>query len=144
MLRELTSSQLAATDAITESLSALSSICFDLSRMALKPWKLQSEQYEIPQRLSTSHIQFAVSVHRLMSALFQRLEDNLSDLTRVLYNDATEATSRIAVDMMLIACKLHVMELHSTNFSLRKPKVASRPGTHKILKFEKWSGFIQK
>lgn len=65
MLRELTSSQLAATDATTESLAALFNICFDLSRMGLKPWKLQSEQYEMPQRLSISHIQFAVSVRRL-------------------------------------------------------------------------------
>ena len=65
MLQELTGSQLAATDVTTESLAALFNICFDLSRMGLKPWKLQSEQYEMPQRLSTSHIQFAVSVHRL-------------------------------------------------------------------------------
>ena len=47
----------------------------------------------------------------------------------MLYDDATEATSRIAVDMMLIACKLHVMELHPTHFSPKKRKVASRPGT---------------
>ena len=46
----------------------------------------------------------------------------------MLYDDATEATSRIAVDMMLIACKLHVMELHSTHFRPKKRKVASRPG----------------
>lgn len=65
MLRELTSSQLAATDATTESLAALFNIFFDLSRMGLKPWKLQCEQYEMPQRLSASHIQFAVSVHKL-------------------------------------------------------------------------------
>lgn len=38
-----------------------------------------------------------------------------------------EATSRIAVDMMLIACKLHVMELHPTHFLPYKWKVASRP-----------------
>ncbi len=47
----------------------------------------------------------------------------------MLYDDATEATSRIAVDMMLIACKLHVMELHSTRFSPKKRKAASRSGT---------------
>jgi len=46
----------------------------------------------------------------------------------VLYNDATDATSRIAVDMMLIACNLHVMDLHSTHFSPKKRKVASRSG----------------
>lgn len=40
-----------------------------------------------------------------------------------------EATSRIAVDMMLIACKLHVMDLHSTHFSPKKRNVASRPST---------------
>lgn len=65
MLRELTSSQLAATDATTQRLAALFNICFDLSHMALKPWKLQCEQYEVPQRLSNSHTQFTVSVHRL-------------------------------------------------------------------------------
>lgn len=47
----------------------------------------------------------------------------------MLYDDATEATSRIAVDMMLIACKLHVMKLHSILFRPKKRKVASRPGT---------------
>ncbi|KAL2058686.1 hypothetical protein ABVK25_001416 [Lepraria finkii] len=35
---------LAATDATTESLAALFNIYFDLSRMGLKPWRLQSEQ----------------------------------------------------------------------------------------------------
>ena len=65
MLRELTSSQLAATDVTTERLAALFNICFDLSRMDLKPWKLQCEQYEMPQRLSKSHAQLAMSVHRL-------------------------------------------------------------------------------
>ncbi len=65
MLRELTSSQLAATDATTGRLAALFNICFDLSRMGLKPWKLQCEQYEMPQRLSKSHTQLAMSVHRL-------------------------------------------------------------------------------
>lgn len=63
MLRELTGSQPAATDATTGNLAALFNIRFDLSRMGLKPWKLQNEQYEMPQRLSTSHIHFAVSVH---------------------------------------------------------------------------------
>ncbi len=69
MLRELTGSQLAATDATTGNLEALFNIRFDLSRMGLKPWKLQNEQYEMPQRLSNSHIQFAVSVHRLTYCL---------------------------------------------------------------------------
>lgn len=69
ILRELTGSHLAATDATIENLEVLFSICFDLSRMVLKPWKLQSEQYEMPQRLSTSYTQSAVSVHRVTSCL---------------------------------------------------------------------------
>ena len=47
----------------------------------------------------------------------------------MLYDDATEATSRIAVDIMLIACKLHIMCLHPTHFSPKKQKLAVRPDT---------------
>lgn len=47
----------------------------------------------------------------------------------MLYDDVPEATNRIAVDMVLIACKLHVMDLHSTHFSPKKRRAASRPGT---------------
>ena len=55
MLRGLTRSQLAATDATIENLKALFNISFDLSRMGSKPWRLQSEQYEMPRRLSNKH-----------------------------------------------------------------------------------------
>lgn len=48
------------------------------------------------------------------------------DLTRVFYDDATEAASRIAVDMMLLACKIHVIKLHAIFLSPKKRKVASR------------------
>lgn len=47
----------------------------------------------------------------------------------MLCDDATEAASRIAVDMMLIACKSHVMKTHSDHFSPKKPTVATRPDT---------------
>ena len=73
ILRELTGSQLTATDATIEDLVAHFNICWDLNRMVLKPWKLQSEQYEMPQRLSISHIQSAVSVHRLTYCLLPML-----------------------------------------------------------------------
>ncbi len=56
----------------------------------------------------------------LTSHFFVFLEDNLSDMVRVLYDDSAEATSRIAVDMMLIACKFHVMDLHPAKFSPKK------------------------
>lgn len=67
MLRELTSSQLAAidaTNATTESHETFN-ISFDYSPMKWNPWTLQSEPYEVPQRLSITHIQVAASVHRL-------------------------------------------------------------------------------
>ena len=73
MWRELTGLQLAATNATMENLEALFNICFDLSRMVLKPWELQSEQYEMPQRLSTGRMQFAVSVHMLTYCLLPML-----------------------------------------------------------------------
>lgn len=57
------------------------------------------------------------------------LADNLNDLYEVLYDDTTEATSRMAVDMMLIAYKLHIMEKYSHLFSPKKRKASSRPGT---------------
>ena len=44
----------------------------------------------------------------------------MSNLIRVLYDDAAEATSRIAIDYMLIACKLHIMNLHLEYFFARK------------------------
>ena len=47
----------------------------------------------------------------------------------MLYDDATEATSRIAVDMMLIACKLHIMGLHPNHFSPKKQKLAAGSDT---------------
>ena len=47
----------------------------------------------------------------------------------MLYDDESEATRRIAVDMMLIACKLHIMDLYPTHFSPKRQKVASRPGS---------------
>lgn len=68
--------------------------------MAIKPWNLSSEPYEMPRRLNMTQIQFAVSVDKLIYCL----EHNLKDMIRVLCDDAPEATSRIAVDMMLIAC----------------------------------------
>jgi hypothetical protein len=54
MLRELTSSQLNATDATRQRVAALFKISFDVSRMSSKPWKLEREQYEMPQRLSAT------------------------------------------------------------------------------------------
>ena len=84
LLRKLTSLQLAATDATMKILAALFDICIDLSKMGSKAWKLQCEQYEMPQRLSTSHIQFAVSVCRLtycpllmLSGQLQRLDKSV-------------------------------------------------------------------
>jgi hypothetical protein len=47
----------------------------------------------------------------------------------MLYNDFSEITVRIAVDMMLRACKLHIMDLHPTHFWPKKRKVANRSGT---------------
>lgn len=51
------------------------------------------------------------------------------DLKKALYDDAAEATSRIAVDLMLIACKLHVMEMHPSHFSAKRQMTATRPAT---------------
>lgn len=45
------------------------------------------------------------------------------------YDKTAEATSRIAADMMLIACSSRVMELYPTYFSRKKQKVTSRPST---------------
>ena len=65
MLRELTNSQLAATDATIENLLELFNLSSNIGQIEWNPWTLQSEPYEVPERLSTTHIQFAVSVHRL-------------------------------------------------------------------------------
>ena len=45
------------------------------------------------------------------------------------YDKTTEASSRIAVDMMLIACSSHLIELYPTYFSPKRQKVTSRPST---------------
>lgn len=45
------------------------------------------------------------------------------------YDETTEAKSRIAVDMMLIACSSHLIGLHPTYFSRKRQKVKSRPST---------------
>lgn len=55
--------------------------------------------------------------------------DNLQELSNELYDDTTEATSRIAVDMMLIACSAHLIGLYPTYFPRKKQKVTSRPST---------------
>lgn len=65
MLQKLTSSQVTATDATKDNLEAFFNLRIDYRRLGLKPWKLQSERYEMPQRLSNNHIQYAVSVHKL-------------------------------------------------------------------------------
>ena len=65
MLRELTKLQLAATDATTENVLELFNLSSSIELIEWNPWTLQSELYEVPERLSTTHIQFAVSVHRL-------------------------------------------------------------------------------
>lgn len=65
ILRELTSSQLAGTDATTEKVMELFHLSPDYTPMKWNPWKLQCEPYEVPERLSTTQIQFTVSVHRL-------------------------------------------------------------------------------
>jgi hypothetical protein len=53
----------------------------------------------------------------LLFAVF--IEDNLHDLSRALYDEDSEATCRVAVDMMLIACKLHLID-HYPRILLRK------------------------
>ena len=45
------------------------------------------------------------------------------------YDKTTEATSRIAVDMMLIACSSYLMGLYPTYFSRKKQMATSRPST---------------
>lgn len=45
------------------------------------------------------------------------------------YNKTTEATSRVAVDMMLIACSSHLIGLYPFYFSRKRQKVTSRPST---------------
>lgn len=42
------------------------------------------------------------------------------------YDENAEVTSRIAVDMMLIACSSHVMELYCTLFSRKKEDFEDR------------------
>ena len=66
ILRKLNYLQLAATDATTENALKLFNLSFNFKQMQWNPWTLQSEPYEVPERLSTTHIQFAVFVHRLM------------------------------------------------------------------------------
>lgn len=48
------------------------------------------------------------------------------------HDETTEAKSRIAVDMMLIACSSHVIRLHPTYFPGKKQKVTSRPSTPQL------------
>lgn len=52
MLLELTNSQLAAT---TEKVFTLFNLSF--KQMQWNPWTLKSEPYDLPERLSTTHIQ---------------------------------------------------------------------------------------
>lgn len=75
MLRELTNSQLAATDAPTEKVRNLFSLSFDYIPMKRNPQTLQSEPYEIKQRLRTTYIQFVALVHRLTYCLLLILRD---------------------------------------------------------------------
>ena len=65
ILRKLNYLQLAATDATTEKVLKLFNLSFNFEQMQWNPWTLQSEPYKVPERLSTTHIQFAVFVHRL-------------------------------------------------------------------------------
>lgn len=69
MLRELTNSQLAAIDVPTEKVMILFSLSFDYTPTKRNPWTLQSEPYEVEQRLRTTHIQSAASIHRLTYCL---------------------------------------------------------------------------
>lgn len=50
----------------------------------------------------------------------------MSDLSKALYDDNNEATGRIAVDFMIIACKLYVMASHPTHFANKRRMVAGR------------------
>ncbi|KAL0636951.1 Maltase MalT [Maublancomyces gigas] len=42
----------------------------------------------------------------------KRLLGNLLDLKRALYDDESEATRRVAVDFVLLACRLYLIDLH--------------------------------
>lgn len=65
MLQELTNSQLTATNATTKKVIELFQLSPDYMKMKWNKWSLQSKPYEMPERLSTTHIQFATFVHKL-------------------------------------------------------------------------------
>ena len=145
ILRELTGLQLAATDATINNLEALFYICVDLGGMASKPWKLQSEQYEMPQRLSISHVQSAVSVHRLTYCLLSILRGQPQRLDKSViwwrYRSHKSYCCRHDANSLQIT-------YHGTSFypffRQRNGRLRLAQIPHKVLKFEKWSGFIQK
>ena len=62
ILRKLNYLQLSATDATTEKVLKLFNLSFNFKQ---SEWTLKSEPYKVPKSLSTTHIQFAVFVHRL-------------------------------------------------------------------------------
>ncbi|KAN0072599.1 hypothetical protein V8E54_009528 [Elaphomyces granulatus] len=114
---KLTTLKLTAKDATVEDLQTLFGIDFDASRMESMPWQLRSEPYDVPRKLV----------------------ENLDDLSRAMYKEASEAASpgsavfalasRIAVDIMLVQCKLFLTELYPEHFSTKRKKTTTCPST---------------
>lgn len=82
---------------------------------------LQSEPYEIEQRLRTTHFEYVVPFHRLMYCLLLILRGQPQ--VKVFYDETAEATNRIAVDMMLIASRHRTLSYH---FPQPKQKLKDR------------------
>ncbi|KAH0541712.1 hypothetical protein FGG08_003804 [Glutinoglossum americanum] len=101
---------LAASEATLKDLRTLFQLDFDVRRMQMKPWELRAEPYDMPQKL----------------------KDNLHDLSRALYDEDSKATCRVAVDMMLIACKLHLIDHCPEDSTSKKRKTASCPSTPQL------------
>ncbi|KAI9771926.1 MAG: hypothetical protein M1839_002709 [Geoglossum umbratile] len=101
---------LAAGEATLKDLKTLFQLDLDVRRMRMNPWELRNEPYEMPQKL----------------------KDNLYDLSRALYDEDSEATCRVAVGMVLIACKLHLTDHYPEDPTSKRRKTASRPVTPQL------------
>jgi len=87
----------------------------------------------MPQKLSMYSSQLnnkARYITDLLFAIF--IEVNLYDLSRALYDEDSEATCRVAVDMVLIACKLHLVDRYPEDSTSKRLKTASRPVTPQL------------